>query len=208
MTKIYFLFLCFNTFAIAQETKKDTIELNETILYNKSKYKLKRIGPETKSKSICLQIPTIKDSVKWDKPIIESFIQVNAPKKEFIVKAINFNFSYPPKEESLKFNLKLYKSYKNSPIDSVFFEKNNIEIFPDDIINQSYNLSLIDDNINFNDKFYISIVVTKRLVDEFVCLSGILLSNGFTRNLTTNGGFDKNPLGAKPSVNADILIKR
>ena len=208
MTKIYFFFLCFITFANAQDYKKDTIELHETILYDKSKFRLKRVGPETKSKSICLQFSTIKDSVKWNKPIIESFIQVNAPKKDFIVKAINFNFSYPPKEESFKLNLKLYKSSKNTPVDTVFFEKNNIEISPSDIVNQSYKLDLTDDNISYNDEFYISVLMTKRLVDEFVCLSGVILSNGFTRNLTTNGGFEKNPLGAKPSVNADLLIKR
>ena len=69
MTKIYFLFLCFITFAHAQDDKKDTIELHETILYDKSKFRLKRVGPETKSKSICLQFSTIKDSVKWNKPI-------------------------------------------------------------------------------------------------------------------------------------------
>jgi len=107
-----------------------------------------------------------------------------------------------------KILLKLYKSSKNTPVDTVFFEKNNIEISPSDIVNQSYKLDLTDDNISYNDEFYISVLMTKRLVDEFVCLSGVILSNGFTRNLTTNGGFEKNPLGAKPSVNADLLIKR
>ena len=208
MAKIYLLFLFILSFANAQDFKKDTIQLNETILYDKSKFKLKRVGPETKSKSICMQFGTVKDSIKWNKPSIESFSFINSPKKEFTIKAINFNFSYPPEKESLKINLKLYKSNENTPIDEIFFERNNIEINPEDIVNQVFSIDLSNENITYNDEFYIGVQSIKKLQDEFVCLAGVILSNGYTRNLTTGGGFEKNPLGAKLSVNADILIKK
>lgn len=208
MAKIYLLFLFILSFANAQDFKKDTIQLNETILYDKSKFKLKRVGPETKSKSICMQFGTVKDSIKWNKPSIESFSFINSPKKEFTIKAINFNFSYPPEKESLRINLKLYKSNENTPIDEIFFERNNIEINPEDIVNQVFSIDLSNENITYNDEFYIGVQSIKKLQDEFVCLAGVILSNGYTRNLTTGGGFEKNPLGAKLSVNADILIKK
>ena len=208
MAKIYLLFLFILSFANAQDFKKDTIQLNETILYDKSKFKLKRVGPETKSKSICMQFGTVKDSIKWNKPSIESFSFINSPKKEFTIKAINFNFSYPPEKESLRINLKLYKSNENTPIDEIFFERNNIEISPEDIVNQVFSIDLSNENITYNDEFYIGVQSIKKLQDEFVCLAGVILSNGYTRNLTTGGGFEKNPLGAKLSVNADILITK
>lgn len=208
MAKIYLLFLFILSFANAQDFKKDTIQLNETILYDKSKFKLKRVGPETKSKSICMQFGTVKDSIKWNKPSIESFSFINSPKKEFTIKAINFNFSYPPEKESLRINLKLYKSNENTPIDEIFFERNNIEINPEDIVNQVFSIDLSNENITYNDEFYIGVQSIKKLQDEFVCLAGVILSNGYTRNLTTGDGFEKNPLGAKLSVNADILIKK
>lgn len=208
MAKIYLLFLSILSFANAQDFKKDTIQLNETILYDKSKFKLKRVGPETKSKSICMEFGTVKDSIKWNKPSIESFSFINSSKKEFTVKAINFNFSYPPEKESLRINLKLYKSNENTPIDEIFFERNNIEINPEDIVNQVFSIDLSNENITYNDEFYIGVQSIKKLQDEFVCLAGVILSNGYTRNLTTGGGFEKNPLGAKLSVNADILIKK
>ena len=53
-----------------------------------------------------------------------------------------------------------------------------------------------------------SLTVFKKLKDEFVCLGGVIFSKGYSKNLTTGVGFDKNPLGAKLSINADILIKR
>lgn len=139
---------------------------------------------------------------------MESFSFINSPKKEFTIKAINFNFSYPPEKESLKINLKLYKSNENTPIDEIFFERNNIEINPEDIVNQVFSIDLSNENITYNDEFYIGVQSIKKLQDEFVCLAGVILSNGYTRNLTTGGGFEKNPLGAKLSVNADILIKK
>ncbi len=208
MIKIYFFFLCFITFANAQDFRKDTIELNETILYDKSKFRLKRVGPESKSKSICMKFNTIKDSIEWKKPQVESYTFINSPKKEFTIKAINLNFSFPPKEETLFINLKLYKSSKNEPIDSVFFEKNNIKILPNDIVDQVFTIDLSNENLIYNNEFYIGLQSIKKLKDEFVCLGGVIFSKGYSKNLTTGTGFDKNPLGAKLSINADILIKR
>ncbi|MGV0922960.1 hypothetical protein [Empedobacter tilapiae] len=44
----------FIKFANTQDYKKDTIELSETILYDKSKFRLKRVGSDTKTKSILI----------------------------------------------------------------------------------------------------------------------------------------------------------
>jgi len=209
MKQIYFLFFfLFLSFCFSQKSKKDTIQLDETILYDKRKFKLKRIGPETTSKLVCLQFPTVQDSVKWNKLKIESLTFVNAPKKNFTIKSINLNFSFPPKKESVVFNLKLYKANKNEPIDTIFYEKKGIVIHPENIENQIFKIDLTEEKINYNDEFYVGIFIPKRLEDEFVCLSGVVMSNGYNRNITSGGGFEKNVLGMKPSINADLLIEK
>ena len=115
MAKIYFLFTL--SFANAQDFKKDTIQLNETILYDKSKFKLKRVGSDTKTKAVQIGLKVYIDLFKDSIPqfIKEIAIPLNAPKKEYTFQRLNFNFSESIKEDSIVLKVDLFTNKEGIP---------------------------------------------------------------------------------------------
>lgn len=98
----------------AQDLKKDTIELNETIFYDKSKFKLKRVGHDTKTKSILIGLTADINFKKDSLPefIKELIIPIKTTNKEYTFQRLNFNFSEQIKDDSILLKVDLYASKK------------------------------------------------------------------------------------------------
>ncbi|QLL56808.1 MULTISPECIES: hypothetical protein [Empedobacter] len=208
MTKIYFLFLCFITFANAQDYKKDTIELHETILYDKSKFRLKRVGSDTKTKSILIgltaDINFSKDSLpKFTK---EFAIPINAPKKEFTFQRINFNFSNSLKLDSILLKVDLTAMNNGKPAQSILEKPFEVVVKKEYQQNDVFSMDLRDLNIKYQDDFFIKVELLTE-VEKPIYFSGALLAKCLYKT-TDSDVWMKTPLGITPAINADLLIKR
>ena len=208
MTKIYFLFLCFITFAHAQDDKKDTIELHETILYDKSKFRLKRVGSDTKTKTV--QIGLTAD-INFNKDSLPKFtkefaIPISAPKKEFTFQRINFNFSNSLKLDSILLKVDLTTMNKGMPDQSILQQPFEIVVKKEYQQDDIFSLDLRDLNIKYQDDFFIKVELLTK-VENPIYFSGALLAKCLYK-IRDSDKWQKTPLGITPAINADILIKR
>ena len=208
MTKIYVLILCFITFANAQDYKKDTIELHETILYDKSKFKLKRVGPDTKTKTVQVglnsDINFKKDSLP--KYIKEIAIPISAPNKEFTFQRINFNFSNSLQVDSVIVKVDLFSDLDNRPDKTILENPFNIVVKKGSQQDDIFTYDLRDYNIKHKGNFYIKVELLTKL-ESPIYLSAALLAKCLYKTKDSDK-WQKTPLGITPAINADILIKR
>jgi hypothetical protein len=208
MTKIYLLILCFVSIANAQDFKKDTIELNETVLYDKSKFRLKRVGHDTKTKAV--QIGLTDDinfkSNSAPKYIKEIAIPINAPKKEFTFQRLNFNFGSLIAVDSIVFKVDLFSDKKGLPNQSILSKPIEIVVKKDDQHENVFSYDLRNFDIKYQDDFFIKVEMLTKL-ERPIYFSAALLSKCLFRS-TTSDEWEKTPLGITPAINADILIKR
>lgn len=208
MAKIYLLFLFILSFANAQDFKKDTIQLNETILYDKSKFKLKRVGSDTKTKAVQIGLKVYIDLFKDSIPqfIKEIAIPLNAPKKEYTFQRLNFNFSESIKEDSIVLKVDLFTNKDGIPEKSLLNNRFEIVIKKEDQNDNIFTLDLRNYKIKSQGDFFIKVeLLTKS--DKPIYFSGALLAKCLYRAKDSDK-WRKTPLGLTPSINADILIKK
>ena len=208
MIKIYFLILCFVSIVNAQDFKKDTIELKDTILYDKSTFRLKRLGSDTRTKTVQIGINSDINMKNDSEPkyIKEISIPLNAPKKEFTIQRVNFNFSNPLKVDSIIIRLDLMTEHKGNPNESLLKEPIDIVIRKKDQHENIFTYDLRDLNIKNADDFQIKLMLLTK-VDKPIYFSGAHLAKClYKTEQSTN--WEKSPLGITPAINADILIKR
>lgn len=208
MTRIYFLILCFVSFANAQQIKNDTIELNETILYDKSKFKLKRLGADTRTKSILIGLTA---DINFDKDSLPKFtkefaIPMNAPKKEFTFQRINFNFSNSLKLDSIVLRIDLMTIDNGKPYQSILEQPFEVVVKKEFQHDNVFSMDLRELNIKYQNDFFIKVELLTA-VEKPIYFSGALLAKCLYKT-TDSDKWEKTPLGITPAINADILIKR
>lgn len=209
MKQLYFLFFVFFfSFSFAQELKKDTIQLQETILYDKRKFKLKRVGHDTKTKSILIGLSADanykKDSLS---EFIEEFaIPIKTTKKEYTFQRLNFNFSHPIKEDSIVLKVDLYSSDKGDMAKSLFKEAMQVVVKKEYQLENVFTLDLRDLNLKHRGDFFIRLELLSK-IEKPVYFSAALLGKCLYKSADSKE-WKKLPLGVTPAINADILIHR
>lgn len=208
MTKIYFFILCFAAFANAQQIKNDTIELNETMLYDKSKFKLKRLGSDTRTKSILIGLTA---DINFNQDSLPKFtkefaIPMNAPKKEFTFQRINFNFSNSLKLDSIVLRIDLMTIDNGEPNRSILEQPFEVVVKKEFQHDNVFSMDLRELNIKYQNDFFIKVELLTA-VEKPIYFSGALLAKCLYKT-TDSDKWEKTPLGITPAINADILIKR
>ena len=200
--------MCFVSFTNAQKIKNDTIQLNETILYDKSKFRLKRVGSDTKTKTVQVglnsDINFKNDSLP--KYIKEIAIPISASNKEFTFQRINFNFSNSLQVDSVIVKVDLLSDLDNRPDKSILENPFNIVVKKENQSNNIFIYDLRDYNIKHKGNFYIKVELLSKL-EKPIYLSAALLAKCLYKTKDSKE-WHKTPLGITPAINADILIKR
>ncbi|WP_334124140.1 hypothetical protein [Empedobacter brevis] len=195
-------------FVNAQDIKQDTIELNETVLYDKSKFRVKRLGADTKTKTILIGLDadtnfTQDSAVKFIKEIA---IPINAPKKEFTFQQINFNFSHPIKEDSVILKVDFSRNLRGLSEKSILEKPFEVVVKKEAQHDNIFTMDLRDYRIKYQDDFFIKVELLTE-VERPVYFSSSLLAKCLYRR-EKSAQWQKTPLGATPAINVDILIKR
>ncbi|MBF0597559.1 hypothetical protein [Faecalibacter rhinopitheci] len=205
--KIYTLFiLTFFTFiAHAQQLDQDTINLNETVLFDKTKFKLKRVGPDTKSKTVLVGLKADLNMKKDSLPkIVKGFsVYINAPKKSYTVEQLNFNFGNLLTEDvKLKIDLRKQLDSESLLEKPLFLTINQDQQDEEHVFH--YNLK--EQNIKGNDAFYIYVELLEES-QKPVFFNAAMFSKCYYQP-ENDKQWHKTPLGIAPSINADLLIKK
>ena len=208
MRKIYFIFLCLLSFVYAQNLDHDTIDLKETVLFDKAKFKLKRVGPDTKTKTILVGLKADLNMKNDSMPkIVEGLaVYINALKKEYTIKQLNFNFSNSI-EDTLRLKVDLLSNINDKPNQSILSEPIYLNLTQkNQDVDQTYHLNLEYLNLKYKEEFYIYVELLNQK-DKPIYFSGAMLNKCFFTT-ETNKLWQKTPLGISPAINADLLIKK
>lgn len=192
----------------AQDLKKDTIELNETIFYDKSKFKLKRVGHDTKTKSILIGLTADINFKKDSLPefIKELIIPIKTTNKEYTFQRLNFNFSDQIKDDSILLKVDLYASKKGELDKSLLNEPMQAVVKKSKQHENIFTIDLRDLNLKHRGDFFISMELLSK-IEKPVYFSAALLGKCLYKS-TRSSQIKKTPLGITPAINADILIRK
>lgn len=180
MTKIYLLLFCFISIVNAQSIVHDTIDLKESIVYNKQKYKLKKFGPDAKSKTVLIGLKADFNFKKDSLPkIVKCFaVQIKAPKKDYLIEQLNFNFDYTLSHE-VKLKVDLIEDIKTDQMKSLLKAPIYLSITnatQDD--ENVFHYSLKDIGLKHKDEFYIYVELLEDL-EKPVYFSGAFFSTSY-----------------------------
>lgn len=209
MKNLYMIFfLWFTSMGYAQLLPKDTIDLKETVLYDKSKFKLKRFGPDSKSKTILVGL---KADLNMKSDLVPQIVKgfavfINAPKKEYNIEQLNFNFGIPL-DHPVQLKVDLVEQLEDSLAASFLNEPILLTLTPQDLDEENvYHLNLRTFNLKHKAEFYIYVELMDNL-DHPTYFSGAIFSKCFYQPENEEKWY-KVPLGISPSINADLLIRR
>ena len=208
MKKIYFFVLGLLSFVYAQNIERDTIDLKESIVYNKAKYKLKRFGPDTKSQKVLVGLKADLNMKNDSMPkIVKGFaVYINAPKKEYSVEQLNLNFGNKL-ENPIRLKIDLVQNIKEENRKSLLKEPLFLTISNENQDEENvFHYNLKELSLKNKDEFYIYVELLEEL-EKPTFFSAALFSKCYYQPEDQNV-WHKTPLGISPSINVDLLIKK
>lgn len=186
------------------ELSPDIINLQETVIYNRKKFKEKNFGPKSKSKNVFFNIAPNDSEEKESLKEIAVFI--NSGSKRAKILRVNINFSKYEYDIELPFRIVIYKN--NLGIPGEVINVNDIlgNFSKEKIIDQVFTIDLEEYDLWIDESFYVGIQLLDNELKESVNLSASVLHKSFYRFYYND--WRKTQLSLSPAINVDVLISK